>query len=71
MMNPSSSSANLFFTSLAHDSMCSVCGWNYDPAIGDPGGGITAGKLFEKYRMTRNVLHVVLPKVALKRYNRL
>jgi rubredoxin len=27
---------------------CSVCGWIYDPAIGDPDGGITAGTPFEK-----------------------
>ncbi|MDO8672911.1 MAG: flavin reductase [Dehalococcoidia bacterium] len=26
---------------------CSVCGWIYDPAIGDPDGGIVAGTPFE------------------------
>ena len=27
---------------------CSVCGWIYDPAIGDPDGGIAPGTPFEK-----------------------
>ena len=27
---------------------CSVCGWIYDPKIGDPDGGIAAGTPFEK-----------------------
>ncbi len=26
---------------------CSVCGWIYDPAIGDPDGGIKPGTPFE------------------------
>jgi rubredoxin len=26
---------------------CSICGWIYDPAIGDPDGGIAPGTLFE------------------------
>jgi rubredoxin len=26
---------------------CLVCGWIYDPAIGDPEGGIAAGTAFE------------------------
>ena len=27
---------------------CSVCGWIYDPAVGDPDGGIAPGTPFEK-----------------------
>lgn len=27
---------------------CTVCGWIYDPAIGDPDGGITQGTAFEE-----------------------
>ncbi len=26
---------------------CQVCGWIYDPAVGDPDGGIKAGTSFE------------------------
>ena len=27
---------------------CTVCGWIYDPAVGDPDGGIAPGTAFEK-----------------------
>lgn len=27
---------------------CTVCGWVYDPKIGDPEGGIAPGTPFEK-----------------------
>jgi len=27
---------------------CKVCGWIYDPEIGDPDGGIRAGTPFEQ-----------------------
>ena len=27
---------------------CTVCGWEYDPAVGDPDGGVAAGTPFEK-----------------------
>lgn len=27
---------------------CIVCSWEYDPAIGDPDGGIAPGTPFEK-----------------------
>jgi len=27
---------------------CTICGWVYDPAVGDPDGGIAAGTPFEK-----------------------
>ena len=27
---------------------CSVCGWVYDPEVGDTDGGIAAGTPFEK-----------------------
>jgi rubredoxin len=27
---------------------CTVCGYVYDPALGDPDGGIAAGTPFEK-----------------------
>jgi rubredoxin len=27
---------------------CSVCGWVYDPAVGDPDGNIPPGTPFEK-----------------------
>lgn len=26
--------------------ICTVCGWIYDPAVGDPDGGIPAGTAF-------------------------
>ena len=26
---------------------CTVCGWIYDPEVGDPDGGIAPGTLFE------------------------
>ena len=26
---------------------CQVCGWIYDPAVGDPDGGIKPGTAFE------------------------
>lgn len=26
---------------------CRVCGYEYDPAVGDPAGGIAAGTAFE------------------------
>ena len=27
--------------------VCSLCGWVYDPAVGDPDGGIEPGTPFE------------------------
>ena len=27
--------------------VCNVCGWEYDPAVGDPDKGIEAGTAFE------------------------
>ena len=27
--------------------ICDVCGWVYDPAIGDPDNGVAAGTKFE------------------------
>jgi len=27
--------------------VCEICGWVYDPAVGDPDGGIPAGVPFE------------------------
>jgi len=27
---------------------CSVCGYIYDPEVGDPDGGVTPGTLFEQ-----------------------
>lgn len=27
---------------------CTVCGWSYDPAVGDPDAGIAPGTPFEK-----------------------
>ena len=27
--------------------VCSVCGWEYDPAVGDPDNGIAPGTEFE------------------------
>lgn len=27
---------------------CSICGWVYDPEVGDPDGGIAPGTPFEK-----------------------
>ncbi|MDR2912166.1 MAG: rubredoxin [Alistipes sp.] len=26
---------------------CDVCGWEYDPAVGDPDSGVAAGTAFE------------------------
>lgn len=31
---------------------CTACGWVYDPAIGDPDGGIPPGTLFEELGST-------------------
>ena len=28
--------------------ICEACGWIYDPAVGDPDGGIPPGTLFEE-----------------------
>ena len=30
--------------------VCEVCGWVYDPAVGDPDNGIAAGTAFEDLR---------------------
>ncbi len=27
--------------------VCAVCGWEYDPAVGDPDNGIAPGTAFE------------------------
>jgi rubredoxin len=27
--------------------VCNVCGWVYDPAVGDPDGGVEPGTKFE------------------------
>jgi rubredoxin len=27
--------------------ICTVCGWEYDPAIGDPGNGVEPGTAFD------------------------
>ena len=27
--------------------ICTICGWIYDPAVGDPDGGIDVGTAFE------------------------
>ena len=27
--------------------ICNVCGWEYDPAVGDPDSGIAPGTAFE------------------------
>lgn len=27
--------------------LCTVCGYEYDPAVGDPDGGVAAGVAFE------------------------
>ena len=27
--------------------VCTVCGWEYDPTVGDPDGGIAPGTAFE------------------------
>lgn len=27
--------------------VCNVCGWIYDPAVGDPDGGLDPGTAFE------------------------
>jgi rubredoxin len=27
--------------------VCNACGWIYDPAVGDPDGGVAAGTAFE------------------------
>jgi len=33
---------------MADKYQCSVCGYIYDPAAGDPDGGVAAGTPFEK-----------------------
>jgi len=27
--------------------VCTICGWIYDPEVGDPDGGVEAGTAFE------------------------
>jgi rubredoxin len=27
--------------------VCTICGWEYDPAVGDPDGGIIPGTAFK------------------------
>lgn len=45
------SEINAVLTSKTKDIMkkhvCDVCGWVYDPAVGDPDGGIAPGTAFE------------------------
>ena len=31
--------------------VCDVCGWVYDPEVGDPEGGIAPGTAFEDIQM--------------------
>lgn len=38
---------------------CQVCDWIYDPAVGDPEGGIKPGTPLKIYPMTGYVLYVV------------
>ena len=35
--------------------MCEPCGYIYDPAEGDPDGGIAPGTAFERYRSRHRV----------------
>ena len=37
----------LLFFSIMKKFICKVCGWVYDPEIGDPEGGIEPGTAFE------------------------
>ena len=30
--------------------VCDVCGWTYDPRVGDPDNGVEAGTAFEDIR---------------------
>jgi len=46
---------------------CTVCGWIYDPEVGDPDGGIAPGTPFEKIPETGNVPCVEQQKVNLKK----
>jgi len=32
--------------------VCSICGYVYDPALGDPDNGVAAGTAFEKVNST-------------------
>jgi len=49
--------------------VCTVCGYVYDPAQGDPDNGIDPGTAFEDYRMTGNARCAVLQRMSLKRNN--
>ena len=42
--------------------VCDVCGWIYDPAVGDPDSGIEPGTAFEDIQMIGFVLYVVWVK---------
>ena len=45
---------------------CSVCEWIYDPAIGDPDGGIAPGTALKIFPRIGYVLCAVWEKICLK-----
>ncbi len=47
--------------------ICTACEWVYDPAVGDPDGGIAPGTPFEDIQMIGYVQFADLGKTHLKK----
>ena len=47
--------------------VCGACGYEYDPAVGDPDNGIKPGTAFEDLPETGYVLSAAWAKMSLKR----
>ena len=47
--------------------ICSVCGYVYDPELGDPDNGIEPGQHLKIYQMIGFVRYVVLRKKILRK----
>lgn len=50
---------------------CSVCGYVYDPAQGDPDNGVAREQLLKIYQIHGVVQFVELPKICLSQRNNL
>jgi len=50
---------------------CTVCGYIYDPALGDPDGSIEPGTSFEEIPMTGYVQSSGQLKMSLKRWSKM
>jgi rubredoxin len=47
--------------------VCTICGYVYDPAEGDPDNGVEPGPNGKMCRMTGNARSVVLPRTISKK----